>query len=86
MDVLNAHLATMLALKLDASMLEGNPAANADSIRGLKYVAGIQTIDMGTNGAALADYDPFIRAVGLLRDANVPGPYAVARQPATSRR
>lgn len=76
-DVLNSHLATMLGLKLDASMLIGNPAANADSIRGLKYVASIQTISMGTNGAALTNYDPLIRAVGMLRDANVPGPYAV---------
>lgn len=74
-DVLNAHLATMLALKLDASMFIGNPAANADSIRGLKFQPGIQTISMGTNGAALGNYDALIRAVGMLRDANVPGPY-----------
>ena len=76
-DVLNVHLAAMLALKLDASMLIGNPATNADSIRGLKFQPGIQTISGATNGGPLTSYDPFIKAIGLLRDANVPGPYAV---------
>lgn len=77
-DVLNNHLVTMMALKLDLSIFESNPAANADAIRGIKYVAGIQSISMGTDGAALENYDPFIEAVGKLRDANVPGPYAIA--------
>jgi hypothetical protein len=30
------------------------------------------------DGAALENYDPIIQAVGKLRAANVPGPYAVA--------
>jgi len=38
---------------------------------------------MGTDGATLADYDPFAEAVGLLRAANVPGPYAIAARPRT---
>lgn len=82
-DVLNVHLASMLALKLDASMLEGNPTTNPDSIRGLKYTAGIQTLSMGTNGAALTDYDAIIEAVGLLLAANVPGPYVAVAHPRT---
>lgn len=81
-EVLNGHLATMLALKLDLSIFESNPS-NPDAIRGLKYVAGVQSISMGTNGGALANYDPFITAVGMLRAANVPGPYAVAINPRT---
>lgn len=81
-DVLNGHMATMLALKLDRSIFEGNPASNANSIRGLKYVSGIQTIAHGgANGAPLENYDPFVRAVGSLRSANVPGPYAIAMHP-----
>jgi len=80
-DVLNTHLGTMLALKLDLSIFTGNPATNPDSIRGLKYVAGIQTIPSATNGSALMDYDPFVKAVGLLRAANVPGPYAIFLNP-----
>lgn len=81
LDVLNGHLAVMLGLKLDASIFEGNPAVNADSIRGLKFVAGIQTISMGTNGAVLEDYDPFIEAMGLLQAANAPGPYVAVMNP-----
>ncbi len=80
-DVLNAHLVAMLALKLDLGIFEGNQAADADSIKGIKYVTGIQTLSMGTNGAAVANYDAFIRAVGKLRAANVPGPYAIAAHP-----
>jgi HK97 family phage major capsid protein len=80
-EVVNRNMTTMLALKLDRGIYEGNPTGDADSIRGLKYVSGIQNIDLGTNGAALSDYDPFIEAVGLLRAANVPGPYVVAAHP-----
>lgn len=80
-DVLNAHLVTMLALKLDASIFEGNQGADSDSIKGLKYVSGIQTISAATNGAAVSNWDLVIRAVGKLRSANVPGPYAVAMHP-----
>jgi len=82
-DVLNAHLLGMLALKLDAAILEGNPASNADSIRGLKYTPGIQTISMGTNGGTLTNYDPLLAAVGLLRGANVNGPLVAVAHPRT---
>jgi len=71
----------MLALKLDRSIFEGNPASNANSIRGIKYTAGIQTLSMGTNGGAVTDYDPFVTAVGMLRAANVAGPYVIAAHP-----
>jgi hypothetical protein len=39
-DVLNAHLVTMLGLKLDRSIFEGNASADPKSIRGLKYWPG----------------------------------------------
>jgi HK97 family phage major capsid protein/HK97 family phage prohead protease len=77
-ELLDRHLSTMLALKLDRSVFEGNPAADPESIRGLKYTSGVQEILVATNGAALSNYDVFIRAVGMLRDSNVPGPYAIA--------
>jgi len=80
-NVLNAHLAQRLALKFDLSSFEGNPAADANTVRGLKYVSGIQSLSMGTNGAALTSYDPFIRAVAMLRAANVPGPFAIVAHP-----
>jgi HK97 family phage prohead protease len=80
-DILNRHLGQMLALKLDVSALENNPASNPDGIRGLKYVPGIQTLSMGTNGAALTNYDPLLQAVGMLRASNVAGPYAAVVNP-----
>jgi HK97 family phage major capsid protein len=82
-DVLNTHLAQMLGLKLDRGIFEGNPTADPESIRGLKYVTGIQEISLGTNGDVVTNYDPFIRAVGLLQAANVPGPYAIVGNPRT---
>jgi HK97 family phage major capsid protein len=80
-DVVNAHLATVLSLKLDTAIFEANPAVTPNSIRGLRWTAGVQTIDMGADGAALGDYDVFIEAIGMLRAANVPGPYAIASHP-----
>lgn len=82
-DVLNNHLATMLALKLDGGIFEGNPAADAESIRGLKFTTGIQEISMGANGATPSNYNVVITALGMLRAANVPGPYAIAVHPRT---
>lgn len=82
-DVLNQHLATMLGLKLDRGIFEGNPTADPESIRGLKYVTGVQEVSMGTNGDVVDNYDPFIQAVGLLQAANVPGPYAIVANPRT---
>jgi HK97 family phage major capsid protein len=83
-DLLDRHLATMLALKLDRSIFEGNPTSDPDSIRGLKFLTGIQEIVVGApDGDALDNYDVFIRAVGMLRDANVNGPLAIASNPRT---
>jgi HK97 family phage major capsid protein/HK97 family phage prohead protease len=76
--VLQQHLGVMLGLKLDLAIFEGN---DANGVRGLKFTPGVQTVSMGTNGAALTDYDPIIEAVGMLQAANVPGPYALAAHP-----
>ncbi len=76
-EVLNQHLVTMLALKLDASIFEGD-GGSAPGIVGLANIAGKQTVSMGNDGAELTNYDPIIEAIGKLRDANVPGPYAIA--------
>ncbi len=83
-EVLTGHLAAALGLKLDSALFEGNPAGNPDSIRGLKFVAGIQMIASAANGGALTNYDKIIQAVGLLAAANVPGPYVAAMNPRTA--
>ncbi len=79
---LDAHMLRLLALRLDAALLEGN-ASNPKSLTGLKYTSGIQTVAMGTDGGAFVDLDPFVEAVGLLMGANVPGPYVVVLAPRT---
>jgi HK97 family phage major capsid protein/HK97 family phage prohead protease len=82
-DVLNGHLAAVLGLKLDLAIFEGNQAVNPNVIRGLKYTPGIQTVDQGLNGAAFS-YDAFLKAIGLLLAANVPGPYVAVLHPRTA--
>jgi HK97 family phage major capsid protein len=84
LDVLNGHVAQILALRLDLGVFEGNQGANANSIKGLKYVAGIQVVDMGLNGAAMTDHDAFLEAIGLLRAANVAPPYVAVMHPRTA--
>jgi len=82
-ETINAHLMTMLGLKLDAGIFEGSGAASPPTIRGLQGVAGIQSVVMGTNGAAFTSLDPIIDAIGLLEAANVPPPYAIVFHPRT---
>lgn len=67
-DLLNGHIAQILALRLDLAAFEGT--GTAPEIRGLRNVAGIQTVSMGANGAALTSLDPIADAIGLLEAAN----------------
>lgn len=68
LEVLWANVIRSLALKLDLGFYEGT--GSAPEIRGLKNVVGIQTVSMGTNGAAFTNLDPFADAIGLLAQAN----------------
>lgn len=74
--IVQANLATVMGLKFDAQALAGS--AGSKAFDGLTKLAG-QELDMAE--AAFADYDPIIAAVGLLAEAQVPGPYAVAMHP-----
>ncbi len=68
-QVLNDHLLKVLGLKLDAGLFSGT--GTAPEIRGLRNVAGSQTVDHGgANGAALANLDPIADALGLLEAAS----------------
>jgi len=51
-----------LALRADAGFFEGS--GTAPQIKGLKNVAGIQSVSMGTNGAAPTNLDPWADAIG----------------------
>jgi HK97 family phage major capsid protein len=68
LELLELQLARALALKLDLGFFEGS--GSAPEIRGLKNVAGISTVSMGTNGAAFTNLDPFADAIGALEALN----------------
>jgi HK97 family phage major capsid protein len=67
--ILNAHLMSTLALKLDAGLLEGS--GTPPEIRGLKNIVGTQSVSAGVNGAS-ATLDQFADAIALLESVNVP--------------
>jgi HK97 family phage major capsid protein len=50
---------------------------------GISGTSGVASVDLGTNGAALADYDPFIDAVNALLTANAAMPTAAIMAPRT---
>jgi HK97 family phage major capsid protein len=74
--IVQENLAKVMGLKFDAQALAGT--AGSKAFDGLTKLAG-QELDM--KEAAFADYDPIIAAVGLLAQAQVPGPYVVAMHP-----
>jgi HK97 family phage major capsid protein len=76
LNLVQTNLAVSMGLKLDAEGLVGN---SAKGFKGLTTMTGTQTLDM--KEAGFADYDPLIAAVGLLAEAQVPGPYAVVMHP-----
>jgi len=79
-DVLNAHVAQVLALRLDLAAFEGS--GTVPEIRGLKNVSGVQAVSMGTNGAAVTNLDSIADAFALLEGANaIPG--AIVMHPRT---
>lgn len=67
-DLVMRNLLRSLALKLDLGFFEGS--GSAPEIRGLKNVAGIGAVSMGTNGATPTNLDPFADAIGTLAQAN----------------
>jgi HK97 family phage major capsid protein len=68
-DVVMRNMLRALGLKLDLGFYEGS--GTAPEIRGLKHVAGVQTLPVGgSNGGQLTDLDPFAEAIGLLAEAN----------------
>jgi HK97 family phage major capsid protein len=82
LDMLAQSMARAMALRLDLGFYEGT--GTAPQIRGLRNVAGIQTVTMGTDGAALADLDPFADALGMLAEADAAGS-AIVMHPRTWR-
>lgn len=65
---LESAFADVVALALDRAALYGT--GTAPEPRGVKNSTGITTQSQGANGAALTNYDPFVDAIGTLRDNN----------------
>jgi HK97 family phage major capsid protein len=74
-------LAQSAANKLDEAALWGS--GTGFTPRGVANTAGINTLSMGTNGAAIADYDRLIDAVHQLQLANAGDPTAMIMHPRT---
>lgn len=66
--ILQHSLAESFAVTLDSTALYGSGVAPIPL--GLKPTAGVASTSMGTNGAALTNYDPFITAVQKVESAN----------------
>jgi len=71
LGIIETSLVRSMALRLDLGFFEGS--GTPPEITGLSNTSGISTVSMGTNGAALADLDPFADALGVLEENNATG-------------
>jgi HK97 family phage major capsid protein len=80
-EALMMSIAATFAQELDrVALLE---TGTAPQPKGLQNIAGVGSYSMGTNGAAITNYDPFIQALAILRGANAADPSAVIIPPRT---
>jgi HK97 family phage major capsid protein len=69
LEVVRQHLITMLGLKIDIGLIEGN--GTPPNPLGLANVAGVQNIDtLGANGATPTNLDPWADAINALEAVN----------------
>jgi HK97 family phage major capsid protein len=81
--ILRATFANAAALALDQAILFGTGTANQPL--GVANTPGIQTISMGTNGAAIAGWPKVLDAVAALEAANAGDVTGVVYNPRTAR-
>ena len=72
-------LSKSFASELDRVALIGSGTGSEP--KGVSRITGVGSVSMGTNGAALTNYDPFVQALGTLRTANAADPTAVIYHP-----
>lgn len=65
--MLDQQLAAILALKLDQAALYGSGAGQPLGLRG---TPGVNEVSMGTNGAAMTDYDDVLDLIQTVEEAN----------------
>jgi len=73
--------AQSMALELDRAAIWGDGTGNSPT--GIVNTAGINTVSMGTNGAALTSYDKLIDAVYEMQLDNADDPTAMIMHPRT---
>lgn len=81
LQVVSDGLTRSIALKFDLGVYEGS--GSAPEIRGLKNVAGIGSVSMGTNGATPTNLDPIADSIGTLLQANSYAQPVVVMHPRT---
>jgi HK97 family phage major capsid protein len=80
-DALSAAFAGAFATELDRVALFGT--GTAPQPQGIAGSSNVCSVDMGTNGLALTNYDPFIDGVAALLNSNSNGPSAAVMAPRT---
>jgi HK97 family phage major capsid protein len=80
-EALMISIAAAFAQELDRVALLGSGTAPVP--KGLVNISGVGSYSMGTNGAAITSYDPFVQALAVLRGANAQDPTAVIINPRT---
>ena len=68
LDLLFQRVIRSAALGLDLGIFQGSGFSN--QIKGIRDRAGIESVSMGTNGAAFTNLDPFADAIGQLAENN----------------
>lgn len=79
--MIQTALAGAMAVELDKAAIYGDGTGNAP--RGVWHTSGINAVSMGTNGAALTDYDPLLDAILELKNDNAADPTAMVANPRT---
>jgi HK97 family phage major capsid protein len=80
-DVVRSAFAKALAVKLDLAALYGSGIAPEPN--GVKNQSGIQTLSMGTNGLAPADFGPLVDQAQKLWEQNFDSPTGYIMAPRT---
>lgn len=82
-EALTIAFAGALGGELDRVSLMGSGTGSEPT--GVSKTAGVGSFSMGTNGAALDDYSPFVEALNVLQTANAQDPTAVIIAPRTNK-
>lgn len=78
-QALRQSITSAFAAELDRVALMGSGSGSEP--KGASKITGVGSVSMGTSGAALTNYDPFVQALGTLRTNNSLDPTACILHP-----